>query len=90
MITTTPKPTQLLKSIMSDPHTIITRGSTLDNRSNLPPQFIDALMKRYGEHSRLGRQEIFAKVLEDIEGALLAISTPTESNCTNCRHSAAL
>jgi phage terminase large subunit-like protein len=74
MIATTPKPTALLKTIMSDPHTVITRGSTLDNRANLPPQFVDALMKRYGEHTRMGRQEIFAEVLEDVEGALFSQS----------------
>ncbi len=69
MITTTPKPTALLKEIMSDPHTIVVRGSTMDNSSNLPPAFLDNLLKRY-EGTRQGRQEIYAEILDDMPGAL--------------------
>jgi phage terminase large subunit-like protein len=68
-ITTTPKPTMLLKQILMDPYTVTTRGSTLDNRANLPPSYIRKLMDKY-EGTRLGRQEIDAEILEDIEGAL--------------------
>ena len=68
-VTTTPKPTMLLKQIMNDPHTVTTRGSTLDNRANLPPRFLDTLLRKY-EGTRLGRQEFDAEILEDIEGAL--------------------
>jgi phage terminase large subunit-like protein len=46
-ITTTPKSTMLLKQIMNDPHTVTTRGSTLDNRANLPPRFLDTLLRKY-------------------------------------------
>jgi predicted phage terminase large subunit-like protein len=69
-IATTPKPTQLLKDIIADPHTVTVRGSTLDNSANLPPQFIEGLMRRYGEHTRMGRQEIFAEIVDTVEGAL--------------------
>jgi phage terminase large subunit-like protein len=34
-ITTTPRPTRLLKAIMADPCTVITRGSTFDNNRTL-------------------------------------------------------
>jgi phage terminase large subunit-like protein len=68
-ITTTPKPTLLLKQIIMDPYTVTTRGSTLDNRANLPPSYIHKLLQKY-EGTRLGRQEIDAEILEDIEGAL--------------------
>jgi phage terminase large subunit-like protein len=69
IITTTPKPMPLLKSIMTDPSTVITRGSTFDNVSNLAPNFIEQIKKKY-EGTRLGRQELNAEVLEDIVGAL--------------------
>ena len=69
LISTTPRPTKLLKQIMADHGTVTTRGSTLDNASNLAPSFISSIMRRY-EGTRLGRQELFAEVLEDVEGAL--------------------
>lgn len=69
IITTTPKPNQLLKSIMADSKTIITRGSTFDNAANLADNFIDQIKRKY-EGTRLGRQELNAEVLEDVQGAL--------------------
>ncbi len=68
-ITTTPKPTVLLKSIMEDPHTHVTKGHTHDNLMNLAPTFREAILSKY-EGTRLGRQELYAEVLEDVEGAL--------------------
>jgi predicted phage terminase large subunit-like protein len=68
-ITTTPRPTSLLKEIMNDPGTVVTGGSTFDNSSNLPAKFLSVVMRKY-EGSRLGRQELYAEVLEDLEGAL--------------------
>jgi phage terminase large subunit-like protein len=47
----------------------VTRGSTYDNRANLPPSFFSQIVKRY-EGTRLGRQELNAELLEDVEGAL--------------------
>ena len=69
LITTTPRPTKVLKSIIKDPHTIVTGGSTYDNRANLPQKFFEAIIGRY-EGTRLGRQEIYAELLEDTPGAL--------------------
>ncbi len=69
VVTTTPKPTKLLKELMADPTTIITRGSTYDNRANLAPAFFQKIIKKY-EGTRLGRQELKAEVLDDVEGAL--------------------
>jgi len=74
VITTTPKPTELLRSIMNDPACIVTRGSTYDNRRNLSPQFFQTVIKKY-EGTRLGRQELLAEVLEDIPGALWNMAT---------------
>ena len=69
VVTTTPRPIQTLKSIIKDPHTRTTRASTFDNRDNLAPGFIDAILTRY-EGTRLGRQELYAELLEDNPGAL--------------------
>jgi len=69
VITTTPKPIKLLKDIIADPETLITRGSTFDNASNLAPRFLARLLRKY-EGTRLGRQELYADVLDDVPGAL--------------------
>jgi phage terminase large subunit-like protein len=69
VITTTPKPKKLIKELLKASTTHITRGSTYDNRANLAPQFFNAVIKKY-EGTRLGRQELNAEVLDDVEGAL--------------------
>jgi len=69
VITTTPKPTKLLKEIASDPATVVTKGSTYDNRSNLAKAFFDKVIKKY-EGTRLGRQELNAEILDDNPNAL--------------------
>lgn len=69
IITTTPKPVPVLKKLLVDPATVVIRGSTYDNRDNLAPSFFDAIIKRY-EGTRLGRQELNAEILEDVQGAL--------------------
>lgn len=69
LITTTPRPIPLLKEIMNDDTTAITRGSTLDNAGNLARSFLSQIIKKY-DGTRLGRQELDAEVLEDLPGAL--------------------
>ena len=69
VVTTTPKPKALLKTLLKDPHTHATRGSTYDNLPNLAPQFAEQILKRY-KGTRLGRQELSGELLEDVEGAL--------------------
>ena len=68
-VTTTPKPLPLLKEIIKDPRTVVTRGSTFDNASNLAPTFLQAVKAKY-EGTRLGRQELNAEILDDLPGAL--------------------
>jgi len=68
-ITTTPRPTKLLKGILAESSTVVTRGSTFDNSSNLAPKFLEVIKRKY-EGTRLGRQELDAELLEDMEGAL--------------------
>ena len=69
LITTTPRPTPLIRRLMADPHTHLTRGSTYDNRSNLAQEFFDTIIRRY-EGTRMGRQELNAELLTDNPGAL--------------------
>lgn len=69
VVTTTPRPTKQIKALLADPTTHVTRGSTYDNRANLPAAFLAQILSRY-EGTRLGRQELHAEILEDVEGAL--------------------
>ena len=70
MITTTPRPTRIIRELLSREDCLVVRGSTYDNAENLAPQFIEEIVRRY-EGTRLGRQEIHAEVLEDVDGAVL-------------------
>jgi len=69
MVTTTPRPTKLIKDLVADPTVVITRGSTYNNRANLAGAFLQQIVKKY-EGTRLGRQELNAELLEDVPGAL--------------------
>jgi phage terminase large subunit-like protein len=69
LITTTPRPLKVLKEIMEDNKTVVTRGSTYDNKANLAPSFFDSIITRY-EGTRIGRQELNAELLDDMPGAL--------------------
>ena len=68
-VTTTPKTTKLLRGIVNDPKTVISKGSTYDNADNLADTFIEAIRKTY-EGTRLGRQELYAEILDEASGAL--------------------
>lgn len=72
-VTTTPKPKKIIRDLLADPGTVITRGSTYDNRPNLAPAFFRQIVSRY-EGTRLGRQELHAEVLTDVEGALWTLA----------------
>ena len=69
IVTTTPKPLKVLKTLINDPDSVVTRGSSYDNRANISDIYYSKVIKPY-EGTRLGRQEINAEVLDDIEGAL--------------------
>jgi predicted phage terminase large subunit-like protein len=69
VVTTTPRPTKLIKALVADPKVVVTRGTTYDNRGNLAPGFLEQIVRRY-EGTRLGRQELDAEILEDVPGAL--------------------
>lgn len=68
-VTTTPKPTKLVRDIMKNPKTVVTYGSTFDNSANLAATYLEAVKTQY-EGTRLGRQELYAEVLDEASGAL--------------------
>lgn len=70
--TSTPRPTPLVKTLVADPTTVVTRGTTYDNLHNLAPAF-RTVIARY-EGTRLGRQELRGELLEDVEGALWTLT----------------
>jgi len=69
VVTTTPKPTRLVRDVLASPGTVVTRGTTFDNADNLAPAFLDSIVRRYAG-TRLGRQELEAELLDDVPGAL--------------------
>ena len=68
-VTTTPRPTPLLKRLINDPATALTRSKTKDNIYHLAPAFLDAVVKRYAG-TRLGRQELDGEMIEERQDAL--------------------
>lgn len=68
-VSTTPKPTKLIRRLLKANSTVITRGTTYDNRANLAAAFFEDIIKQY-EGTRLGRQELMAELLDDNPHAL--------------------
>jgi phage terminase large subunit-like protein len=69
IVTTTPRATPIIRDLIADDGTVMTGGSTYENRANLSARFMKEVVRRY-EGTRLGRQELYAEILDDIEGAL--------------------
>jgi len=69
IITTTPRALASLKAIIARSDTVVTHGTSYDNRLNLAPAFFAEIIRRY-QGTRFGRQEIEAELLEDVAGAL--------------------
>lgn len=69
IVTTTPRPTKLVKELVTAKSTIITTGSTYENKQHLADSFLRKLEEKY-EGTRLGRQELHAEILSDNPGAL--------------------
>ena len=69
VITTTPRPTKIIKDLLKDDENIITRGSTYENADNLAQSTLNTLQIKYAD-TRLGRQELYGEVLDDNPGAL--------------------
>lgn len=73
VVTTTPKPNALTRTILARKTTVVTRGTTYDNLSNLAPSFREEVLATY-EGTRIGRQELLGELLDDVEGALWTIA----------------
>ena len=68
ILTCTPRPLQLIKDLMQDEGVITSTGTTFDNPF-LSDMFMKSIERRYGG-TKLGEQELYAKILEDTSGAL--------------------
>ena len=70
VITTTPRPIPLIRQLTAktDGTVRVVRGSTFDNAANLAPSALVELQARYNG-TRLGRQELYGEILDDVEGA---------------------
>lgn len=81
IVTTTPRPTTLVKKLMSRKNVYITTGSTFDNAANLAAPALKLLKERY-EGTRLGRQELYAQLLLDVPGALWTLGQLEQCRAT--------
>jgi len=72
IFTTTPRPTKHIKGLLKDKNCVVTKGSTYDNRANLADSFFEKIIEKY-EGTRLGRQEIYAEVLDDNPDAMFSM-----------------
>ncbi len=68
LVTTTPRPIELLKRMAEQAATVVTRGRTSDN-INLDEKVVDLLTATYAG-TRVGRQELDGELICDVEGAL--------------------
>jgi phage terminase large subunit-like protein len=69
MVTTTPRPSRMLKRLLAARDTVTTSASTFENERNLSADFIAALKSRWAGTAR-HRQELLGEVIEEMEGAL--------------------
>jgi phage terminase large subunit-like protein len=69
VITTTPRPTALIRRLVADPATVVTRAATRANRFHLSPAFLKSVVARYAG-TRLGRQELDGEIIDDRPDAL--------------------
>jgi len=63
--TTTPRPTKHIRDLVArdGQDVVVTKGSTFENIHNLAGPFKDQILRQY-EGTRLGRQELYAELLE--------------------------
>lgn len=78
VITTTPKPTKIITDLMERKDVNVTTGNTFENKDNLADSALAMLKERY-EGTSLGRQELYAEIIEEFEGALWSNSMIEET-----------
>lgn len=69
VITTTPKPIKLIKELVVHQRSVVTGGKMSDNIRNLALSWVEDMQEDYSG-TRLGRQELDAEILLDVEGAM--------------------
>ena len=68
--TTTPKPVQIVRRLTApQDERIIVRGSTFDNKANLPASFFKALEAYEG--TKIGRQELYGELIDPEEAGII-------------------
>jgi phage terminase large subunit-like protein len=74
VVTTTPRPLPFIRELVAKAEkpeggVIVSTGSTFENAANLSPVVLHEYKEVY-EGTRIGRQELYGEILEDMEGAL--------------------
>jgi predicted phage terminase large subunit-like protein len=69
IMTTTPKPLQILVELSMNAFTYLTNGSTFENSENLPARFIDTMKATYVNTS-IGKQELFGEIVMNNDNCL--------------------
>lgn len=69
VVTTTPRPAPLLKRLLADPKTAVSRAATSANADHLAADFLHRIVQRYAG-TRLGRQELEGEIVEERADAL--------------------
>lgn len=84
VVTTTPKPLKILRDWINrtDGSVYVTRGATFDNAANLSKAALEELQARY-TGTRIGRQELYGEILDNIDGALWTEDTIERSRVIN-------
>jgi phage terminase large subunit-like protein len=62
IVTTTPKPIELIRALVERENVVITAGSTFDNAANLSDTFLEEVRMLY-EGTKLGDQELYGKIV---------------------------
>jgi hypothetical protein len=75
VVTTTPKPLAILRKLLAEPTTRLSRETTFANQLHLAPEFIDQITAMYAG-SRLGRQELLAEIIETSEAIRFPMFDP--------------
>lgn len=94
VLTSTPRPSREVKALVArvGRDIVMTGGSLFDNAMNLPVQFIKRILDRY-QGTRLGQQEIYGKVLDDLGWVFrrhwfeeMYVREPLPRNCPRVRY----
>jgi phage terminase large subunit-like protein len=80
-VTGTPKATPFIKFLIAQAD-VITKGRSKDNEANLSKKYYSRVILPY-IGTRLGRQELDAEILEDVDGALLKQSVIDANRVTS-------